>query len=121
VTPANINSGDNAFTALGKKLSEAEARDLVDVITDGSCFSFSDIVVKQASQGTSSLGKLGKAKIKCLFDKLLANKAFKQAMVDSVLGRETSSNAFSDAFKDQSKLFSILGDCNIRPSELQGT
>jgi len=44
----------------------------------------------------------------------------KKALANSILGKDTSNAALQGAFANQSKLFSILGDCNIKPSQLQG-
>jgi hypothetical protein len=118
LSPSDVSKGD-AFSTIGKKLSVAQAKDLVEVFTNGKCFSFSDLVIKEASAGSNNaFGKLSKTKVRCLFDKLLAEQAFKDAMVNSMLGRASSSDAFSKAFGDQSKLFTILSDCKIQPSEL---
>ena len=118
LSPSDLSKGD-AFTTIGKKLTVSQAKDLVDVFTDGKCFSFSDLVIKEASAGSNNaFGKLSKTKVRCLFDKLLAEQAFKDAMVNSMLGRASSSDAFSKAFGNQSKLFTIFSDCKIQPSEL---
>ena len=117
VSPSDLSKGD-AFTTIGKKLTRSQAESLVGVFTDGKCFDFADLVVKEASSGSSTFGKLSKTKVHCLFQKLLDDKAFKDAMVNSMLGRSSSSSAFSKAFGNQSKLFTILGDCKIQPSEL---
>ncbi|MGZ4675843.1 MAG: hypothetical protein ACXVJ7_00735 [Acidimicrobiia bacterium] len=122
VTPSDISSSSDAFKAVGKNLSVAEAKKLVDVMTGGSCFNFTDLVVKSVEKsGSSSFGSLTKTKVRCLFDKLLNNAAFKSAMVDSILGRDTSSDAFSKAFSNQSDTFKIFSQCNIKPSELSGS
>ena len=56
----------------------------------------------------------------CFFDELLKESAVKKALAGSILGQDSSSSALQDAFANQSKLFSILGDCNITPSQLHG-
>ncbi len=118
VTPKDLSSGD-AFSTIGKKLSVSQAKDLVEVFTNGKCFNFSDLVIKEAAAGSNNaFGKLSEAKVRCLFDKLLSEQAFKDAMVNSMLGRANSSDAFTKAFGNQSKLFGILSDCKIQPSEL---
>ncbi len=118
VSPKDLSSGD-AFSTIGKKLTLSQAKDLVDVFTNGKCFNFSDLVIKEAAAGSNNaFGKLSETKVRCLFDKLLSEQAFKDAMVNSMLGRANSSDAFTKAFGNQSKLFTILSDCNIQPSEL---
>jgi hypothetical protein len=120
-TPDEVASGGNPFQELGKKLTPAQANEVVAVITDGRCFDFKQLVVKQAKGDNSgSFDKLTDPQIECFFGKLLDNKAFKQAMADSILGRDSSSSAFSKAFSDQSAVFKILSDCNIKPSQLGG-
>lgn len=120
VTPDEVGGASDPFKAVGKKLSEQQAKDVVDVITGGKCFNFTDLVLKQVKQsgGSNPFGKLSQDKVKCFFGKLLDNSAFKTAMVNSILGRDSSSDAFSKAFSNQSSVFSILSDCNIRPSEI---
>ena len=123
LTPSKITSSSDSFKAVGEKLSESEANDLVDVIAGGKCFSFVDLVIKSAAKSSSGnpFAKLGETKTRCLFDKLLSGPAFRKAMVDSILGRDTSgSNAFSKAFGNQSSTFKIFSDCNIKPSQLNG-
>jgi hypothetical protein len=124
LTPSKISGSGDTFDAVGKKLSESEANDLVEVIAGGKCFDFTDLVIKAArssSTGSDPFSKLGETKTRCLFDKLLSGSAFKKAMVDSILGRESSgSDAFSKAFGNQSSTFKIFSDCNIKPSQLNG-
>ncbi len=123
ITPTELakSGGDSPFATLGKKLSAKEAEGLVGVLTDGKCFNFTDLVVKQASKDSSgTFGKLAPVKVRCLFNQLLANKAFKSAMVDSMLGRKNSSDAFKNAFGSQSEIFKIMGKCNLSPNELGG-
>jgi hypothetical protein len=120
-TPAQLSGTDNPFQSLGKQMTPAEAQEVVNVITDGRCFDFTKLVIKSATQGGDSpFGKLSKEQINCFFDKLLAKRAFKQAMADSILGRDSSSDAFTKAFSNQSEVFKLLGDCKIKPSQLNG-
>lgn len=121
ITPAQLakSGGDSPFATIGKKLTQKEAEGLVSVLTDGKCFNFTDLVVKQASQGNAgTFSKVPTAKVRCLFGALLSNKAFKSAMVDSMLGRKSSSSAFQNAFGNQSEIFRIMGKCNLSPNEL---
>lgn len=118
VTPSDFGESDGPFKALGSKLSRKQAEGVVSVITDGKCFDFTDLVTKSASSGSDAFGKLGKEKVRCLFDTLLADKAFKNAMVDSMLGKDSSDAAFQKAFGNQSRIFKIMSDCKISPNEL---
>ena len=123
LSPSKISGSSDSFKAVGQKLSESEAKDLVEVIAGGKCFDFVDLIIKsaQSSGGSNPFAKLGAAKTRCLFGKLLSQAAFKQAMVDSILGRDTGgSDAFSKAFSNQSSTFKIFSDCNIQPSQLNG-
>lgn len=118
VTPADFAKSEGPFKALGSKLSRKQAVGVVSVITDGKCFDFTDLVTKSASSGSAAFGKLSKAKVRCLFSTLLADKAFKNAMVDSMLGKSSSNAAFQKAFGNQSRIFGIMSDCKISPNEL---
>lgn len=120
VSPDELGKSNNGpFDTIGKELTDQQAQDLVAVITDGKCFDFTDLVMKQVQSGGSNpFSKLGEEKTRCLFDELLANEAFKQAMADSILGKSSSNDAFSGAFKNQSEIFDILGKCDIKPSEI---
>ncbi len=121
VTPKKLakSGGDNPFSTIGKSLSRTEAEGLVSVLTDGKCFNFTDLVIEQASKGSSdTFAGIEPKKVRCLFDELLSNQAFKTAMVDSMLGREDSSTAFENAFGDQSEIFSIMGKCKLKPNEI---
>ena len=122
ISPDDLaKSSGSPFNTIGKDLTTQQAKDVVSVITDGKCFNFTDLVMKAATKSNNTaFGKLGETKTRCLFDKLLANSAFKQAMADSILGKSSSSSAFSNAFKDQSEVFKIFGECNIKPSEVSG-
>ena len=121
VTPADFAESGGPFKAAGNKLSRKQAEGVVSVITDGKCFDFTDLVTKAASSGSAAFGKLAKDKVRCLFDNLLKGKAFKQAMVDSILGRSSgSSDAFAKAFSGDAGTFAVFSKCNIKPSELRG-
>lgn len=118
-TPDDVASGDNPFQALGEKMTQSQADEVVAVLTDGRCFDFTNLVVKQAQKDDSgSFSKLTDTQIECFFGKLLDKKAFKKAMADSILGRDSSSDAFSKVFSDQSEVFAVLSDCKIKPSQL---
>ena len=73
-----------------------------------------------SSSGSNPFGKLTKTQVRCFFNELLQESAVKDALTASILGEESSNSALQNAFGNQSKLFSILGDCNIRPNQLQG-
>lgn len=118
VTPSDFAQSGGPFKALGSKLSRKQAVGVVSVITDGKCFNFADLVTKSASSGSGTFAKLTKAKVRCLFATLLADKSFKNAMVDSMLGKASSSAAFQKAFGNQSRIFRIMSDCKISPNEL---
>ncbi len=122
VSPDDLGkSSDGPFDTIGQELTEQQAEDLVSVLTDGKCFDFTDLVMKQVSSaGGSPFAKLGEAKTRCLFEALLSNPAFKQAMADSILGKSSSNDAFSNAFKNQSEIFDIFSKCDIKPSEISG-
>jgi len=119
VTPDDVATQNSPFKAVAKDLTRQQAEGVVNALTDGKCFNFTDLVIKAATSGSgsSSFGSLAKTKVKCLFAKLLADSNFKQAMAYSILGRG-SSNAFSSAFSNNAKTFKIFSDCNIKPSEL---
>jgi hypothetical protein len=122
ITPSDIENdkSGSSFNEVGKKLTEKQATELAGAITGGKCFNFTDLVVKSLSKNDATFRKLGTTKAKCMFDELLNDGSFKQAMVNSILGRSSENDAFSKAFSNQSKIFKILGDCNIKPSELNG-
>ena len=120
VQPGDLQKQSSPFQSLSKDLSQAQAEKVAAVITDGKCFNFADIVVKQLSSGTSNpFRKLSKTQLHCFFDQLLKEDAVKKALAGSILGRDSSNSALQDAFGNQSKLFSIMGDCNIRPNQFQ--
>ncbi len=120
-TPTQLSGTDNPFQSLGKKMTPAEANQVVNVLTDGRCFDFTKLVIKASTQGANSpFTKLTEEQLTCFFGKVLAKRAFKQAMADSILGRDTSNDAFTKAFSNQSEVFKILGDCKIKPSQLSG-
>jgi hypothetical protein len=121
IEPGDLQKGNSPFKSLSNDLSQSEAENVAAVITDGKCFNFSDIIIKQMSgTGTNPFGKLSKTQARCFFDEILKERAVKKALAASILGQDSSSTALQGAFANQSKLFSILGDCNIKPSQLQG-
>ena len=122
VKPNDLStSGDSPFKAVGKDMTPAQAKDVAGLITEGKCFNFTDAVIEQAGSN-SAFGKLSKAKVRCFFDALIKDPAVKSAMASSILGQGGDVSAsISKSFSDQSKLFSLLGDCNISPSELSGS
>lgn len=122
VKPSDLEkSGNSPFTALGKDMTAAQAGDVASLITDGKCFDFTDAIIKQAGS-SGPFGKLSKAKVRCFFSALIKDPAVKSALADSILGKGGDvSSSISKSFSNQSKLFSLLGDCNISPSELSGT
>lgn len=121
VTPADLKKSDNSpFEKMGKDLTAAQATAVAALITDGKCFDFTDVVLAQMKGTSNPFGKLTNAQVRCFFDALLKDPAVKQALADSILGKDTSNDALTKAFSNQSKLFSILGDCDISPSQLTG-
>jgi hypothetical protein len=120
VSTTEIVSDPNSFKTVGRRLDAQQAKDLANVLTGGGCFNFTDVVVKSAARSSNNFGGVSKTKVRCLFDKLLSNEAFKDAMVNSILGRETSGSAISNSLKNESQIFRYLADCKIKPSELQG-
>jgi hypothetical protein len=121
VTPSDLGRSDGPFDALGTDLTDQQADDLVEVITGGTCFDMTDLVVRQAkSGGGNPFGGLSEKKTRCLLDQLLDNAAFKDAMAESMLGKASSGDAFSNAFKKRSVVLKMLGNCDIRPSEVSG-
>jgi hypothetical protein len=121
IEPGDLQKGDSPFKSLSDDLSQSEAEEVAAVITDGECFDFADIVIKQLDSGTSNpFGKLTRTQLRCFFGELLKEKAVKKALAASILGQDSSNSALQSTFSNQSKLFSILGDCNIRPSQLNG-
>jgi hypothetical protein len=121
IEPSDLQDGNSPFKPLGNDLSQSEAEDVAAVVTDGKCFNFSDIIIKQMSgTDTNPFGKLSKTQARCFFDHLLKENAVKKALAASILGQDSSSAALQSAFAKQSKLFTILGDCDIRPSQLNG-
>lgn len=122
IEPGDLSKGTSPFKSLSNDLSKADAVRVASVITDGKCFDFADIVIKEmSSSGTNPFGQLSKTQVRCFFNQLLKESAVKKALAASILGQDTSSTALQGAFANQSKLFSILGDCNIKPSQLSGT
>lgn len=119
VKPEDLSkSSDSPFKALGKDMTPAKATAVAGLITDGKCFDFTDAVIKQSG---NTFGKLSKEKVRCFFEAILKESAVKTALADSILGKGgDTSAAISSAFSNQSKLFSLLGDCKISPSELSG-
>jgi hypothetical protein len=121
IQPSDLQKDNSPFESLSKDLTQSQAEDVAAVITDGRCFNFADIVIKQmASSRENPFGQLTKTQIRCFFNQLLKEDAVKQALAESILGRESSSSALQSAFGNESKLFSILGDCNIRPNQISG-
>ena len=123
VTVSDVAADEgNPFEAIGKELSASEAEDVVSVITDGDCFNFTDLVMKQAAGGASNPFKgVPEKKVRCLFDSLLSGKTFKSAMASSLLGRKGGDDALQDAFGDQSTILDIMGKCDLTPNELSGS
>jgi hypothetical protein len=121
VEPSDLGKGDSPLKSLSNDLSQSEAEEVAAVITDNKCFNFADVVIKQMSAGASNpFGKLTKTQARCFFNELLKEDAVKKALAASILGQDTSNDALQKAFSNQSKLFSILGDCDIRPSQISG-
>lgn len=121
VQPSDLQKQTSPFKSISKDLTQAQAEEVASVITDGKCFNFADIVVKQVSQsGSNPFGQLTKTQIRCFFNELLKESAVKKALASSILGQESSSSALQNAFGNQSKLFSIFGDCKIRPNQITG-
>lgn len=120
-TPDQVASSSNPFQKVGKDLTKAQADEVVNVLTDGRCYDFTQLIVKQATKDSSgTFSKLSKKQVDCFFGQLLSKPAFKQAMADEILGRGSNSDAVSSALSNQSDTFKILSDCNISPSQLGG-
>ena len=121
VQPGDLQKQTSPFKSISKDLTQAQAEEVAAVITDGKCFNFADIVVKQVSRsGSNPFGQLTKTQIRCFFNELLKEDAVKKALASSILGQESSNSALQNAFGNQSKLFTIFGDCKIRPNQITG-
>ena len=122
VTIEDVGKVDsNPFRPIGKKLSESEIEAVVSVITGGDCFNFTDLVIKQASSGSSNpFEGVPEKKVRCLFDKLLDGTTFKDDMANSFLGRG-GDDAFAKAFGDPSTIVPVMSACDLSASELPGT
>jgi hypothetical protein len=120
IKPGDLKSGDSPFATIGKDITPAQATAVAALITKGKCFNFTDVVIAQMKGTSNPFGNLSETQVRCFFDAILKDKAVRQALADSILGKDSSSSALSSAFSNQSKLFSILGDCKISPSQLTG-
>ncbi len=119
ITPQDFSAKDGPFKAAGAKLSSAQAEKVAGVLTDGKCFNFVDLVMKQAGS-SSSFHKLPKAKVRCFFEKVLSKVEVKKAIAGSLVGGSSSktSDAVSSALGNSSETFKIFSDCGISPSAL---
>jgi hypothetical protein len=121
IQPSDLEKQNQPLQSLGKNLSQAKAQQVAGVITDGTCFNFADVMVKEISNsGSNPFGRLTRTQARCFFNEILRSAEVKKAMAASILGQDSSSSALRSAFSNQSKLFTMLGKCNIRPSQLQG-
>ena len=120
LTPADIAKNENAFAAIGQKLTRTEAEHVADVFTDGECLNFTDVALKQIAAGSNQLKSVPEDDLRCLFDRLLAKPAFKTAMVEGILGSSSSDAAFDKAFGDEGTLVSVMIKCQINPATLSG-
>ena len=120
ITPRDFGSKDGPFKGAGAKLSSVQAEKIAGVLTDGKCFNFVDLVMKQAGSSSSTFGKLPKAKVRCFFEKVLAKAEVKKAIAGSLVGGTSSktSTAVSSALGNSSATFKIFSDCGISPSAL---
>lgn len=120
VKPSDLStSTDSPFSTLGQDMTTQQANDAASLITDGKCFDFTDVVMSQMKGSSNPFGKLEEKKVRCLFDKILSDPIVKKGIANSFLGKGDGSE-LANAFSDQSSLFSMLGDCDINPSELSG-
>ena len=118
ITPQDFGAKDGPFKAAGAKLSPVQAEKVASVITNGKCFNFVDLVMKQAGS-SSAFGKMPKAKVRCFFEKVLSKTEVKKAIAGSLIGTGSdTSNAVSKALGSSSETFKIFSDCGISPSAL---
>ena len=118
ITPQDFAAKDGPFKAAGAKLSPVQAEKVAGVITNGKCFNFVDLVMKQAGT-SSSFGKLPKAKVRCFFEKVLSKAEVKKAIASSLVGTSSkTSKAVSDALSSNSETFKIFSDCGISPNSM---
>ena len=118
ITPQDFAAKDGPFKAAGAKLSPVQAEKVAGVITNGKCFNFVDLVMKQAGS-SSAFGKMPKAKVRCFFEKVLSKTEVKKAIAGSLIGTGSdTSNAVSKALGSSSETFKIFSDCGISPSAL---
>lgn len=118
VSPADVAKNENAFAAIGQKLTRAQAEDVADVFTDGECLNFTDVALEQVSAGSNPFKDVPRDNLRCLFDRLLAKPAFKDAMVEGILGSSGSDAAFTKAFGDEATLVRVMIKCEINPATL---
>ncbi len=113
VTPTNIGSG-SGLDNFGKKLTVAQASAVTDIFFDGSCFDMSKLL---ATQFKSSFTGQTPAAISCLAKELIKLSQFKQAMTNSILGKD-STNPFAGA--GENALLPAFTKCKIDVSKLGG-
>ena len=119
LSPADVAKDQNAFNAVGKTLTRAQAEQVAGVFTDGECVNFTDVALKQLNAGgTNPFKGVPDSNLRCMFDRLLAKPAFKDAMVEGILGSAGSDAAFTKAFGDQATLVSVMLKCKINPASL---
>jgi len=119
ITPKDFESGSSPFKSLNGQITRDQADKVAAVVTDGSCFDFTDAVIKQTEKSDpTSFGKLTKTQIRCFFDKLLSEKTVKRALADSILGDNSGANPFSSISSNQSKLLDIFDACHVKFSQL---
>jgi hypothetical protein len=116
ITPKNI-AQDKGLNKLEGKVTKDQANEIVDALLSGDCFDFADLVVKQS--GDSSLKKLSKTQLNCLFKNMFDLPGVRDELANSLIGGKDPS--FQKAFGNSTQLFAIFSKCKISLNQLQGT
>jgi hypothetical protein len=117
ITPKSLRASDgDAMEGLGKDLTRPEAERLVDVVFRGDCFDIGAVFAREAREEQGTSAKTARA-MACFFRKMTELPAFRKAMADSLQGKSSTDDALDKALGGESKLFAIMGECGMSPSD----
>lgn len=108
IEPADIEADQegDSFDAIAQDLSEEQAGEIVDLIFDGDCFSFGEMI---AAQMATDGPELSTEQATCVGDEFAKNEAFKQAFANMLLTGEEDPE-LDAAFSD---ILTIFETCEI--------
>jgi hypothetical protein len=87
---------------------------------DANCVNPGQVLLRSGVAQAKAFSKIAPAKVRCMFLKLGAPTAARQAFADSFLGVSSGDAEFSEAFRNKPKFLKAGSECKVDKKLLEG-